>query len=148
MLNKIEVEALFLTSEDPEPVYVYGRNEYARNILKIFSVKSIVDDFTLEKTWEGYSIIRSADLPFNSVVISCITNAKPITALENLNAKGIKRVIDYFKLSSYFPEKVKEHEIISNFGQLFKSQSQDFNYIYSLLSDCESREIFNSLIHF
>ena len=148
MVSIDEISSSFLNKSKPEGVYLYGLNKYSSNLLKLFKVNGVIDDYTEETQWMGYDINKIGEIPKNSIVISCVTNARAQTAIENILSNGITRFIDYFKLTNYFPHLIQGHESMLGFDDIFNINKASINYVKNKLEDDESKECFDKIINF
>ena len=101
-LNGEVIESLITVGGKPN--YMLGRNKYSESVAKIIEAEAFIDDFTAESSYLGRPIVKMSQVPKNSSVVSCVVDAKPVTALRNLRSFGIQ-AIDYFSLVRRYPEK-------------------------------------------
>jgi hypothetical protein len=93
-----------LMSGAARPVFVFGRNKYAERVSRAVAVEAFIDDETKDASHLGKPVVRLADVPRNGLVVCCVVNARPLTALDRLKDAGMNRVIDYQLLSRLAPE--------------------------------------------
>src|SRR5712692_3310827 len=84
--------------------YILGRNKYAESVAGAISPTAFVDDYTDEREFLGRPIIRMDQLPQDCIVVSCVVDAHPLTALERLRRAGVRESVDYFTLVRLAPE--------------------------------------------
>lgn len=71
-----------------ESVYLLGRNDLARQLIKKINVIAIVDDFFKASQWEGLQVKKINDIPSGAIVISCSYSVFPVTAIKRIKDHG------------------------------------------------------------
>lgn len=128
------------------PRFILGRNEYAKSIAGIVDISGYIDDFTDEKTFLGKPIVKVEDVPANSMVVSTST-LKPISALNRLKSFNLE-CIDYFSFRKYAGIDVQNIGFWDRFEVDLKENWEKYQYIYDLLQDDRSKDIFSNIINF
>ncbi len=143
-------QALFdgLMSGNGKPIYVLGRNKYAQRVSRVFNVAAFIDDFTKEKSYLDRPVIRMADLPGKSRVISCVTDTVPVTALDKLRSAGQDEVLDYFTLSRLAPEKFEVVDFCERNRQDILENAAQYEWVHDRLADEKSRQSYAKLVQF
>ena len=137
-----------LMSCPAKPVYVLGRNKYAQGVSRAVKVEAFVDDFTTEKIYLDRPIIRMADLPSKCIVVSCVTDTVPLTALDKLRLIGRGEVIDYFALSRLAPKVFEPVDFCAGNRQDILENVRQYEWVYKQLKDDISRQSFEKLVRF
>lgn len=133
---------------EPGKRYILGINEYAQEIAALIDVDAFIDDYTDATSWLGKPIIRLASVVPDSMVVSCVTANRPITALARLEAAGIQRYCDYFSLANASSGKLPLVHALAETGQEYRENAAEYQWIRSRLFDDESRQVFDSLMEF
>ncbi len=147
--NNLEVKHLcenFL-NEKPNNRFIFGRNEYAQSIANNIEVAAFVDDFTSEKSYLGKPIIKREEIPPNSLVVSAVVYGRPLTVRKILE-EAHHRHIDYFSFYKYSGVNIIPVKHWAEFEQDFVNNIDKYNWVYELLSDQESKDIFEKIINF
>ena len=103
-----------LRSSNPARLFVLGRNKYAKSIARNFDVEAFVDDYTDEQKYMGRPVIRMSSLPSDCVIVSCVVEARPLTAIDRLHAVKAISVLDYFTLLRLDPELFEQLDYCEN----------------------------------
>jgi len=75
--------------------YVFGCNTLGKQIGDKIEITGFVDDLISHKFFNGKPVVRSTEIPSQSIVVSAIVGVSPITVERQLNAIGVAHV-DYF----------------------------------------------------
>ncbi|MES9991891.1 MAG: FkbM family methyltransferase [Candidatus Thiodiazotropha sp.] len=139
----------FYNPECELPKYIMGRSAdgYAECLAKVAEVDGFIDDFTDEDYFLGKPIVRSDEIGKDSLVVVCST-VRPLTAIRRLSECGIERVTDYTSFYIHAKDSRLQLRIIDTFKQAFYANRQQFEYIFSLLNDRESKQTFSDLVNY
>jgi FkbM family methyltransferase len=137
-----------LISGGSAPIYVLGRNKYAERVSRRVAVRAFVDDFTADTSYLGKPVVRMADLPSHCIVISCVVAGNSITALERLNAAGVRQAIDYFALVRLAPETFAPVDYCAGNRQDIIANAPRYEWVYNLLADDISKRHFEKVVRF
>jgi len=121
------------------PVYILGRNKYAESVVNVFEILGFVDDYTTDKTFLGKPVVRMDGLLKDSLVISTVTDAKPVTAMKRLQESGVHGAIDYFSLLRLMPGRFRSLDYSEHNQDLCANQSK-YEWLYQQLADETSRQ--------
>ncbi|QWD83806.1 FkbM family methyltransferase [Polynucleobacter sp. MWH-P3-07-1] len=128
------------------PKYILGRNIYAESVAKLIEVNGFIDDFSSEQSFLKKPIVKSAQVPKNSLVLN-VAGGRPLSAREKLNQLSLQN-LDYFAFSKISKFPFLPLRFNEGFQDEFLSNKQKYNWIYQLLKDEESRWIFEKLVAF
>lgn len=134
--------------EEPSKRYILGINEYAKEIAALVNVDAFIDDYTDMTSWLGKPIVRLASVDPNSMVVSCVTANRPITALARLEVAGIQRYCDYFSLANASAGRLPLVHALADTVQNYRENETEYQWIRSRLFDDESRQVFDNLMEF
>jgi FkbM family methyltransferase len=137
-----------LMSGADAPIYVLGRNKYAQRVSRAVMVEAFVDDFTKDKSYLGKPVIRMTDLPGKCIVVSCVTDTLPVTALDRLRSAGRKDAIDYFTLSRLAPDLFGPVDFCAGNRQDILENTAQYEWVFNRLADETSRRSFARLVQF
>jgi len=143
--NAIDFCEQFFNSSSPK--YILGRNEWAKSIAEVIEVDGFVDDFTNEQEFLDKKIIKTQDLPPNSLVVSTVVGVLPITVQKKINYQGNKQ-IDYFAFRKYCGKQIKPVWFWDEFQTDFTTHRDRYEWIFSLLEDEKSRLEFTKILNF
>lgn len=128
--------------------YVLGRNKYADSVAQKIAIKAFVDDFTQDQMYGGYPVIRMKDIPPEAVIVSCVVDAQPLTALERLKAAGLRNVIDYFTLLRLEPERFLPLDHCRSNQEDVLAHLPEYKWVFDRLADESSRNAFRKVVQF
>ncbi|MBV5309734.1 FkbM family methyltransferase [Chromatium okenii] len=127
------------------PKYIFGRNEYAVSVAESIEVDGFIDEYTKETEFLGKPIISLNDLPKNAVVV--VVLGRPLTASKKLFKNGI-RYIDYFSFQKYANLNILPVKFWNEFKLDFTENRDQYQLVFSLLQDEQSRLELTKLINF
>lgn len=128
--------------------YLFGINEYAARIADTIAVDGFIDDYTRESQYMGKPILRLADVPTDAWVVSCVTNARPRTAMMRLHARGIVNALDYFAFADASGGRIRNIEAIEDTRCDHARHAGQYARVRGCLADDASRRVFDDLMAF
>lgn len=144
--NLYAIEFCTNFDKDNAKRYVFGRNEFAESIESSYNIDGFIDDFTSELTFLGKPIIKLNELPPESMVVVSVIG-RPFTASKKLEAFGIC-YLDYFSFKKYSLRSLLPVWYLDEFEDKFHQNFQQFENVFNLLCDKESKDVFLALINF
>jgi FkbM family methyltransferase len=129
-------------------IFVLGRNKYADRVSRAVTVEAFIDDFTKEKMYLERPVIRMTDLPGECIVVSCVMDTLPVTALEKLQSAGVRHIVDYFILSQLAPDVFAPVDFCARNRQDILENATRYEWVYNRLADKISREHFAKVVRF
>lgn len=153
VINKVEDNAqavelcrVFFEAE-PANRYVFGRNKYAESIAKSVDVGFFVDDFATEKEFLGKPVVKTKDIRDTALVVVAVALGRPLTVDKLLSDAGILH-LDYFAFCKYSGLKLLPVTFWDKFAPDFKVNEEQYKWVYDLLEDEESKEIYSKILNF
>lgn len=137
----------FASSGTPDR-YLFGVNEFSARVANEIAVDGFIDDYTGEKHFMGKPVLRLADVPKSAWVVSCVTNARPRTAMQRLGAHGIAKRLDYFAFSRASQGRIRPIPAIEDTGIDHRQNSEKYAWVRSILADEESRRVYDDVLNF
>jgi len=128
--------------------YVFGINEYSEQIANMIKIDGFIDDYATFPDWSGVPVFKLADVESDSLVVSCVTANRPITALNKLRQSGIKAYCDYFSLADANKGKLQQVMAIAEFRKDYGRNTAEYKWIRELFFDDESRDVFDCIMKF
>lgn len=128
------------------PKFVLGRNIYSEALARILKLDGIIDDFTTDQFCYDLPIFKIDEVPKNALVIN-VSGGKPLSVKQKLNKANINN-IDYFAFYKITNLSLPEIRFNEGFQKEFLDNHQKYAWIYNLLSDDESKIIFEKLVRF
>ena len=128
------------------PKFILGCNEFGESIAKHTNIHGFIDDFTSSREFSGRPIVRSNQIPRNSMVVIAAVG-RPFTAKKSLAATGAD-LLDYFSFHKYSKLPTLPVWFFNDFKNDFKTNFEKFNSVFKKLSDDISRETFQKIINF
>lgn len=136
-----------LTTGGP-PKYALGRNAYAASVAQFANLAGFIDDYTSEAMFLGKPVVQLAKVPTNAIVISCVVDGRPLTAMKRLREAGIQEALDYFTLLRLAPDQFRCVEFLSGDRDDVASHLHQYQWLASRLADGISRETLRKVINF
>ncbi|MDM8564772.1 FkbM family methyltransferase [Candidatus Halobeggiatoa sp. HSG11] len=133
-------------SSDPKKRYVVGKNEYSKSIISQIEIEAIIDDFTTDTTYLDKPIIKTENIPSDSLVIVAVT-IYPFTIRNKLSEMNIRQ-LDYFAFYEHSNLDIIQVKVWASFRKDFKNNKTKYLWVDELLADAESKRIYNQIINF
>lgn len=135
------------------PIYIMGRNSYSEFILTDFNnrqivVKGIIDDFTKDEKFKNKSIYKTKEIEKESIVITCVIEAKLITSIKHLREYGISKILTYFDFVLLDNYKYPNMKFCQDNLQDITENYSKYEWLYSVLDDNLSRETLEAVTNF
>jgi FkbM family methyltransferase len=127
--------------------YVLGRNKYAASVSRAVEVEAFIDDFTADREYLGRPVIRMSQLPHDCLVVSCVVDGRPLTALNRLQVAGVE-ALDYFTLVRLAPESFSPLDYCENNQKDINEHNGDYQWVYGCLADNLSKDSFRKVVQF
>ena len=137
-----------LLSAPRRPVFVLGRNKYAERVARQVIVEGFIDDFTSDSTYLGRPITRMNELPKEALVVSCVVEGRPLTALERLRTAGQPTAIDYFLLTRIAPSQFEPIDFCARNQEDILANASRYVALQERLADETSRCMFGQVVQF
>jgi FkbM family methyltransferase len=128
--------------------YLFGINQFADEIAKVMHVDGYIDQYTDKTCHNGKPIFKLEEIEKDSMVVSTVTNSRPITALKKIADSGVVNFIDYFSFSDISNGSIAQHTCISGMRLDHKDHKLDYQWVRELMADQESITTFDSVMDF
>ncbi|MEW7997080.1 MAG: FkbM family methyltransferase [Candidatus Thiodiazotropha endolucinida] len=126
--------------------YIFGINEYAREIAKVIEIAGFIDDFTDYQSFMGKPVIKSKAIPTHAMVVSSLLG-RPFTARELLNSVGVKN-IDFFSFYTFSGLIGHSVRFWGDGKSDIEEYLSEYEKIFGSLADQESKDIFKKIVNF
>ena len=129
------------------PLYVLGANTDSERWIAHLNVQAVVDDFkTLPAQFGGRDIIRMCDIPDGALVINCVTNSRPSTAMRRL--KELTGADLYFgaDLKAVLGDALLEYKFVADSQRSLQENADEWQRLYEALFDAESRSTLEDVL--
>lgn len=136
----------FASPKCARPRVLFGRNVYAKDLIKQFAIHGVVDDFADAAHFEGVPIIRSSNIPQDALVL-VLSGGRPLTVKDQLAALGVEQ-LDYFAFRKVAHLPMRPIVFNEGFEKDFDLHHDRYDWVLSLLADTLSRESFRKLVSF
>lgn len=127
--------------------YVMGCNEHSSEVTAHFEVSAFVDDFTPNSKFNDRPIVRTTELEKDSMVLSTVSMASPISALRRLFKQGCD-ALDYFSFLKFSPFELKEIPYWHSAPGEEELVSSEFRTLRDRLTDSESIKTLENTVRF
>ncbi len=130
-----------------QPKLIFGINEFANSIAEAMDIDGFIDDYTTTTVHLGKPIYKTETIPKNALVVNVVILGRPLTAKNKLNEQGIEH-LDYFAFYKYSRLKLPNVTFWDGFIQDFETNRSKYEWVYSILSDEQSKQEFEKIINF
>lgn len=128
--------------------YLFGINQLSDDIAKLIPVDGYIDQYTDKTEHNGKPIVKLEDVAKDSLVVSTVTNSRPITALKKIADSGIENFIDYFSFSEASNGLISQLPCISDMRLDHDDHKPDYKWVRGLMADQESLKTFDLVMDF
>ena len=140
-----ELVELFINSTQTKK-YILGINKLTKSVLKHIEVDGIIDDFTRVQRSRKKEVLQISQVPKDALIL-WVSTGSPLEVKEKLDEMGFEH-ISYLALCKYSELDLVEPPFIMDFKENYKNNINQYEYIYKLLADKKSKEIFKKVINF
>ena len=140
-----ELVELFVSSKTTKK-YILGINKLTKSVLKHVEVDGIIDDFTRVQRSRKKEILQIEDVDKDAVILWTSTGS-PLEVKHRLNDMGFRN-ISYLSLYKYSAFDLVHPPFMIDFEDDYRNNSEQYKYVYSLLADEKSKEVFKKVINF
>ncbi|WP_324172943.1 FkbM family methyltransferase [Sulfurimonas sp.] len=137
---------LFLSTSTSTKKYILGINKLTKSILKYVEVDGIIDDFSRVQRSRKKSVLSIDDVKKDSIILS-VSTGSPLEVKNTLDAKGFSN-FNYLSFYRYSMLDLAEPPFILDFEENFKNHHKEYAYLYNLLEDVRSQEVFTKVLNF
>jgi len=127
--------------------YIFGINILTDELLKIIDVNGIIDEFTEKRFYKNAKIVSLEDVNKDSIIIIA-SSGKIFTVKKKLSKMGFQNVLHYVDILRFSNKLIRDLPFNENFKFAYNMNYKNFEFVYSLLEDKISKEIYVKLINF
>ena len=140
-----ELVSLFMERNDV-PKYIFGRNQYAAEIVKRINLTGVIDEFTQEKDFKGIPIVHDlSKVKEDAIVLNLIFGIRPVSIQKRIEDAGY-RCIDFFSFSKYsgidLPISFWE-----GFKESYSFNKKSYDILAERFADEESKDTYSRLMN-
>jgi len=136
---------LFISSNDTKK-YILGINKLTKSVLKFVKVDGIIDDFTRVQRSRKKEILKIEDVAKDSIILWVATGS-PLEVKKRLDAEGFHHV-SYLAFIRHSNFDLTHPPFIMDFKDNYIQHAAQYKWIYQLLADKKSKQIFTKVINF
>ena len=126
--------------------YILGINALSKSVLKYIEVDGIIDDFTRVQSSRKKDILDIKDVPKDSIIL-CTAQGSPLEVQNRLESMGYTS-FSYLSFYRYSNLTLKATDFILDFKNDFLENEKNYLWIYNLLNDKKSKEVFTKILNF
>lgn len=145
--NKLLIESIFCKANRRE-IYLFGCNGLSSCLSGLINIKGFVDDYADDLVWEGKPIASLHEVASDAIVVNCVNNARPATALKKIQNAGITTVLSYTDFCKALPDIVPLPEFVNQTRKDFVKNHEKWDLVSNSLSDVESKKVLHDIISF
>lgn len=140
-----ELTDIFISSSSVKK-YILGINKFTKSVIKHVKVDGIIDDFTRVQSSRKKSILKIEDVPQDALILSTSLGS-PQEVKKGLDKRGFDN-FNYFSFYRYSKLDLPAPPFVNDFRDDFFKNKKEYQYIYNLLCDNESKEVFRKVLNF
>lgn len=129
------------------PLYVLGVNVDSLRWIHLLNVQAVIDDFLpLPACVEGKPVIRMIDVPEGALVINCVTNSRPNTAMRRLETNTKAQVFYGADIANTYRGSLPSYGFVEDSLQSVNARGAEWQALYDALSDATSKETLEDIL--
>lgn len=130
-------------------IYLIGKNAESSEFANRFKVEGLIDDFSQSNDrWNDLPVLKSIDVPKDSVIINCVTSISPVQVTKNLKSAGLNNVVEVADLISEDGEILPLPWFVSQQRTEMKQYASWWRDLYAMMSDEISRKVLLDTLRF
>lgn len=139
----------FLNPSCKKKKYIMGmsRDGYALDVCNLADIDGFIDDFSNVNSYAKKPVFKSEQLEKDCMVLVCST-VRTVSAVNTLKSKGFDNILDYPSFFLHAQHSALRLRIFDDFARAFELHRDKFEWIFDLLRDTKSKEIFNTLVKY
>lgn len=131
-------------------IYLFGINEQSENLINLLPIQGYIDDFTSDSEHDGIPIVSLEQVLGSNneyVVINCVLNTKPRTAMKRLKEVGIDNFVNYSEISRVYNE-IPLPEFVANSRKCIFTRATEWASLYDKLTDSDSQRVLLDILKY
>ncbi|QDL53700.1 FkbM family methyltransferase [Rhodoferax aquaticus] len=146
--EKTRTLVLSLISENrKQALYFFGRNESSSQLSALIASDGFIDDYApVGTTWRGKPVFKLDEVAKDSIVVNCVSNSRPATAMRRIESSGIKNILSYADLCKVLPDRVPLPDFVAQTRADMAIHAGKWQTVYERLADSESQKVFNDVL--
>ena len=136
---------LFISSTSSKK-YVLGINKLTKSVLRFVKVDGIIDDFSRVQRSRKKEVLRIEDVDKDAIILWVATGS-PLEVKSKLDKMGFKN-FSYLAFCKYSSFDLLDPPFIMDFEDDFKNNHDQYEKVYNLLADMESKSVFEKVLNF
>ena len=126
--------------------YILGINRLTKSVKKYVEVDGVIDDFTRVQSSRKKDILNIDDVDKNSIIL-WVSTGSPLEVKNKLDELGFTH-ISYLSFFKYSKLPLALPPFICDFKDDFYANRYKYEYVFNLLCDKKSKDIFEQVINF
>lgn len=127
--------------------YLIGKNEVSESLIGRFPVTGIIDDRAAPGTlWKNVPAVKSSQLGKEASVINCSFSISPLSVHRLLQGLGVRH-IPFCVLPELYKD-IPPPAFVQEFRKDAHEHRHEWEQVYALLGDGESRKVFSDITRF
>lgn len=140
---------VFLSPDGIGRRYLFGRNENSEALAKVIDIDGFVDDYAeLGSIWNGKPVVNSSDVPKQAIIVNCVYNSRPVTALKNIKQLGVAGVLAYSNLCYSLPTLVPLPNFVIETRADIEINQSKWEALSSSLDDEQSKQVLDDILSY
>ncbi len=132
-----------------EKIFLVGRNDQSHEFALRYTADGLIDDFSQgQELWNQLPVLKTSEVPKDSIIINCTTSISPGLVNKNLDLAGFKKVLDVSNLISEGGEILSLPWFVSQQRAEIEQHISWYRSLYAMLVDETSRETLLDVIRF
>jgi FkbM family methyltransferase len=138
-----------LFNKDQQSRYIFGRNDLSLQLSKIIDIDGFIDDYApSESNWHGRPVFSLDQISRDAIIVNCVINSRPKTALSRIRGAGFLHILSYSDLCRALPDLVPLPDFVVQTRQDIDTNLEKWGSVFENLADAESRAVLNDVLHY
>lgn len=130
-------------------VYALGKNQHTKKLIAAINLAGIIDDYEKVLTeWNGIPIVKSSDIPAESLIINCSMSISPLSADKRIRSIPSAKTLSFADVIAESALKVDLPDFVDEARNDLRENFEKYRWLFHLLKDDESRDILNRILSY
>lgn len=147
--NTKDLVNILIDDKKRQSRYFFGRNELSLQLSKLIDTDGFIDDYAPSKSnWHGKPVFSLDQISRDAIIVNCVINSRPKTALSRIKDAGFSNILSYSDLCRALPDLVPLPDFVVQTRQDIDTHLEKWRSVFENLADVESKAVLNDVLHY
>lgn len=144
-----DLASRFLMSAPGFTRFVIGRNEQSAEVAALVDLDGLVDDFAKGgAAWNGLTVVASAHLPKDAVILNCSTSISPVDVGTRMGAQPIMGLLNISELIHAAGGRIEWPKFVIDQRRDYQDHQGEWGNLFERLEDEESKQTLSDILRY